>query len=65
VVYLGAIQCKAEKKAIIHWLVEKQSLLLCDISLDVGIPEINFPLLDFFKESLYVLMLLDLRATNP
>jgi hypothetical protein len=65
VVYLGAIKRKAEKKAIVHWLVEKKSLLLCDSSLDVGIPEIDFTLLNFFEESLYVLILSDLRATNP
>jgi hypothetical protein len=65
VVYLGVIKHKAEKKAIVYWLVEKDSLLLCDISLYVGVPEINFMILDFFEESLYVLMLLDLKATNP
>jgi hypothetical protein len=65
VVYLGAIKRKAKKKAIVHWLVEKKSLLLCNVSLYVGVPEIDVTLLDFFEESLYVLMLLDLKATNP
>ena len=66
VVYLGAIKRKAEKKAIVYWLTEKKSLLLCGRCLDVGIPEIDFALLYLSEESLYVrILLLDLRATNP